>query len=181
MNTLETIYKRKSVREYKDKSIDKETIEKIVKTGFHAPIAGEVKSIVITNKDLLKIINDEALNVMQNSDDEFMKARSSLEGYQPLYGAPVLVLILANEGPYAQLNAGCASENIILTAESLGLATCFVVSPLLSLRTDKRDEILSKIEVPEGFNIINGIIIGEKAGDKFSVEREIIEDIKYIE
>jgi len=50
---------------------------------------------VIQNTGLRQRINDRALDAMVHSGNEFAQQRASLPGYQPIYGAPVLILLSA--------------------------------------------------------------------------------------
>ena len=63
MEVFDVIKKRKSVREYKDETIKKEILRKLVDTGRCAPTARAVEPwefVVITNKEMLSQIGQMA-------------------------------------------------------------------------------------------------------------------------
>jgi len=95
MDVSEAIAKRKSVRAYENKPIPADVLKRIVEAGQWAPNAGPFQISVIQNAGLWQKINDRALDAMVHSGNEFAQRRASLPGYQPLYGAPVLILFSA--------------------------------------------------------------------------------------
>ena len=129
MNVSEAIAKRESVRAYVDKPVLNDDLDKIVEAGRWAPNAGPFQISVVRNAALLKKINDLTLDAMIHSGNEYLQQRASLPGYQPLYDAPVLILLSGPEdAPYSALNVALAAENMILTATELGLGSCFTIS-----------------------------------------------------
>lgn len=93
MNISEAIAKRKSVRAYLDKPVLIDNLKKIVEAGRWAPNAGPYQISVVRNAGLRQRINDRTHDAMVHSGNEFLQQRASLPGYQPLYGAPVLILL----------------------------------------------------------------------------------------
>ena len=67
MNTLDALQKRKSIRGYLDKTVEKEKLNLILKYGNKAPNAGPFQMSVITNKEILKTINDTAQSIEQKT------------------------------------------------------------------------------------------------------------------
>jgi FMN reductase [NAD(P)H] len=167
----EAIRKRKSVRAYLDKPVPEDDLEKIVEAGRWAPNAGEFHISVIRNAGLRQRINDRAHDAMVHSKIEFLRQRVSLPGYQPLYGAPVLILLSGpTEAPHSKANAALAAENIILEAIGLGLGSCYVVSPTLALNGEKNRDLAKEAGIPDGYTLQCGVIIGYAASEnKFSV------------
>jgi nitroreductase len=167
----EAIRKRKSIRAYQDKPVSEDILEKIIEAGRWAPNAGEFQISVIRNEGLRQRINDRAHDAMVNSKIEFLRQRVSLPGYQPLYGAPVLILLSGpTEAPHSTANAALAAENIILEATGLGLSSCYVVSPTLALNGDKNRDLAQEAGIPDGYTLQCGVIVGYAAAEnKFSV------------
>ena len=93
MDAIKTIAIRKSCRCYLEQKVEEDKLQILLTAANNAPKAGEFKITVIENKAVLQEINDKTISVMQNSSNEFRKSRASLPGYQPLYGAPLLILL----------------------------------------------------------------------------------------
>ena len=171
MDISEAIRKRKSIRAYLDKPVPEDDLTKIVEAGRWAPNAGEFQISVIRNKGLRQRINDRAHNAMVHSEIEFVRQRVSLPGYQPLYGAPVLILLSGpTEAPHSTANSALAAENMILEATGLGLGSCYVVSPTLALNGEKNRDLAQEAGIPDGYTLQCGVIVGYIADEsKFSV------------
>ena len=141
METYEAISKRKSVREYQDKKIPKEYLEKLVDTGRRAPTARAVEPwefVVVTKKDLLNKLGQIA------NTGPFIK------------DAATCIVIFCSDTKY-YLEDGCAAtENILLQAADLGLGTCWVAG-------DKKpytDEVSSLLNAPPEMKLISLISVG---------------------
>lgn len=120
---LETIKERRSVKEYKPKSVSWELLSKIVDAGRYAPSSGNLqnwKFIVILDHNKRKEI-----------------AEASMQQYW-MMSAPVHIIVCANsekakkyyyergEDLYTKQNCAAAVQNMLLEATSLGLGTCWV-------------------------------------------------------
>lgn len=176
METLEAINKRKSIRAYKDEQITKEELDAIVGVANKAPNAGPFQVTVIQDKEFLDEINKKTKEFMLSCEG-FMRERASIPGYEPLYGAPTLIVISAPEGPFTQINVAASATTMILAATDLGLATCYVVSSMATLT-----QLKDKLNLPEGFEPVSGILVGYEApSDIPSPEREIPDNINYMD
>ena len=179
METLKAIEKRKSIRSYLDKPVDKSILEKIISTGNKAPGAGAICITVITNKEFLKKIDDTTLDFMKNSGVEFMVQRSSLPGYRPLYDAPAMILVSA-DAERGAANAITSATTMILAATDLGLGTCYVVSPIQVIKNNS--ELLSPLGLPDGILPVAGVLLGYTDDPhKYERDRAPADNITYIE
>lgn len=168
MNTLEAIFKRKSVRTYKNEQIDEEKTELILKAAYAAPVGRalyeNVHLTVITKKDLLEKINLNAAKFFGNSN------------LSPLYGAPTFILISAKlTGATDNVgfsNCACIAENIALAATELGLGACHIWGATIAL--GQNAELLGKMKLPDGFTPCCGVIIGNT--DEIYCEKNIPEN-----
>jgi nitroreductase len=128
---------RKSVRNYLPTPVEKEKLTLIAKSAYEAPNAGPVSISVITNSALITEINNKALAVMKASGNEFLVSRASIPGYQPLYGAPAIVLFSApSSDPFSAVNAAAGATTASFAATALGLASVYAVSPTLAINSD---------------------------------------------
>ena len=171
MNISEAIAKRQSVRAYFDKPVLTDDLEKIVEAGRWAPNAGPFQISVVHNAGLRQRINNRAHDAMVHSGNEFLQQRASLPRYQPLYGAPVLILLSApDDAPYSAHNAALAAENMLLEATELGLGSCYLVSPTLALNGKNNRDLAQKAGIPDGYIVQCAVIVGYAAAEnKFSL------------
>lgn len=178
MDAFKALESRKSVRGYQERAVEQEKLERIAAAANQAPNAGPIQVTVIRDKEYLKQINDVALTAMKNSGNDFLMSRANLPGYQPLYGAPVLVLVSAPDGPYSQANASCAATAMTIAAVDLGLGSCYVVTPTLAL--DGKNDLSSKLSLPEGFKPICGVLLGYAGSEGAPGHREKTSNINFV-
>lgn len=104
MADLDFIYKRKSVRKFKDQQIPKEDLIEMLKAATYAPSAKNQQNwhfVVITNKEkteqIAEVVGDRHTEIANMADNE--KDKTSMNKYLKYYtvfkNAPVLVLVYA--------------------------------------------------------------------------------------
>lgn len=111
METIETIHSRRSIRQYKNKSVSETLIHKLLAAAMAAPSARNQQPwefIVITDRDLLEKI--PAVN-------PFAEMAAT---------APLAILICGNlkietSPGYWVIDCSAATQNILLAAHALGL------------------------------------------------------------
>lgn len=168
MELLKGIITRRSIRKYRDKEIGEEKILKIVEAGMYAPSSRNRRPwffIVIKNKKILKEIAD----------------------FHPygkmLYTAPVAILVCGDKNiqqveGYIALDCAAATQNILLSAHSLGLGSCWIgIYP----RKERMDFIKKLLRLEENFIPISLISLGWPDEEKEMPERFEKEKIKIIE
>lgn len=150
---IELLYKRRSIRKYKDMSVEKEKIEKIIETALLAPSGRNIKPwelAVVENKEIIEKL-----------------ALSKETGAGFVAGAPLVIAVMGNE----EISATWVEDvSIILTfiqlaAEKLDLGSCWVqlrerktkdginsetyVKNLLGIDSNLRVEALISIGYPD--------------------------------
>jgi FMN reductase [NAD(P)H] len=184
MNISEAIAKRKSVRAYLDKPVPTDDLAKIVEAGQWAPNAGPFQISVVRNARLRQKINDRTLDAMVHSANEFLRQRASLPGYQPIYGAPVLILLSAPaNAPYSAVNTALAAENMLLEATGLGLGSCHIITPTLALNGENNRDLAREAGLPDGNVVQCAVIVGYAAAEnKFTAgERTRKGSVNYVD
>lgn len=155
-SALKAINRRKSIRSYLDKPVEKELLERIAAAGDKAPLGAALTFRIITDKDMLAAIDSETHERMLKSGIPFSVERASLPGYRPLYSAPVLIII-ASDPERGALGAAAAAENMIIAATDLGLGSCFVVSPIATVSDPA---FADKLDLPDGCKPLLGVLVG---------------------
>lgn len=162
MDTLDAIKKRTSVREYLDKSIEKEKIEKIVDAGRLAPTGrGEEpwEFVVVTNKEKIK----ELGNLTDHG--------------KFLAGASVAIVVFCKDAKYYLEDGSAATENMLLAATSLGVASCWVAG-------DKKiycSDISRALSVPGTFKLVSMIALGYPKTEPGPRQKRPLQDVLHWE
>lgn len=178
METLQILASRKSVRSYLPQAVEQDKLDAVVAAGNQAPNAGPFQMAVVRDQAYLKQINAAALSAMKNSGNDFLMERAALDGYQPLYGAPVMIVLSAPSEGYGQVNVACAATNMTIAATALGLGSCYVVTPTLAL--DGKNELSGKLNLPEGFIPLCAVLLGYEGNGGFSSPREKVDNVNYV-
>ena len=117
MEILELIYKRRSIRRYLDKAVDRDLIEQLIKAAMAAPTSA----------------NNQPWEFIAVNDRSTMEALKQGLFFGP-YNAPAAIVVCANmklapKGPYKEYwiqDCSAATENILLAAVGLGLGTVWI-------------------------------------------------------
>lgn len=150
MDTYQTIINRRSIRRFKQKTIDKKVLEKIANAGRLAPSAANLQPLrflVVNDKKLCNQVFDNTgwagyLPDWNPSKDE------QPTGY-------ILILIADKENKWASRDAGLAASNICLAAENENIGSCI----LLNIKQDNLREIL---HIPDEYVIDSLVALGYK-------------------
>ena len=142
---IKTIFKRRAVRKYKEKAVNKEIIGQLIAAGRMAPSAMNRqpwKFYVVTSKDDISLFSKEiakvglktipkigikeAIKTVITGITHLSHGIDFLTSKDPVFhGAPLVIFITASkENEWAAIDIGMCSQNIMLAAKSLGLETC---------------------------------------------------------
>ena len=122
MELSEAIRNRRSIRSYQDKPVEDEKIRKVLEAAHWAPSAGNLQSVEYI------IVKDEKIKE-KLAEASFGQAQPS--------DAPVNIVVCVNferishygkrgEDLYSLQESGASIQNLMLTAHSLGLGTCWI-------------------------------------------------------
>jgi nitroreductase len=143
MNLYELIKKRRSIRAYENRSIDRKILDRIFDAGLWAASGKNLQNwrfFILEGKGLeeyLKISQKSWLSVKDNLEKRLKPSlyQFTERFFYTLGGAPVVVLAFAEindqDNPQTQVgNVYLAIQNMVLAAESEGLGSCIMGSPL---------------------------------------------------
>ena len=152
--TIETIMARRSIRVYKPVSVGRDTLDKIMECGINAPNGMNKQSWevrVVDNKDIMAKIQRAVAEDIPDVDPSMVRGC--------FRDAPVMVFI-ANDPSYdcSPIDCGLLSENIILSAWSLGVGSVCLGSPVRFLKDSP--EALKILGFSEGYTPIICIGLG---------------------
>ena len=106
---IKAIYERRSVRKFKHDKVPRELVEQVVDAGLYAPsgMGGQPTIIVaVTNKEMRNKLSEANRKIGGWGED-----------YDPFYGAPVVLIVLADKShPTWQYDGPLVMENMMLAA-----------------------------------------------------------------
>lgn len=116
---IKAMKERRSIRKFKAEMPSKADLEQIVEAGLYAA-NGRGRHAVIT----IAVTDKELRDKLSAVNNEIM---GGPEGNDPFYGAPAILIVLANkEVPTAPYDGSLVMGNLMLAAHSLGLGSIWI-------------------------------------------------------
>ena len=116
---IKAMKERRSIRKFKAEMPPKADLEQNVEAGLYAA-NGRGKQAVIT----IAVTDKELRDKLSAVNNEIM---GGPEGNDPFYGAPAILIVLANkEVPTAPYDGSLVMGNLMLAAHSLGLGSIWI-------------------------------------------------------
>lgn len=146
--TIKTIMSRRSIRQYKDVTVGRDTLQTIMECGVNAPNGQNKQSWevrVVDNPELLKEMS-EAMGEAHGGN-EFAKGC--------FRGAPVMVFIARDLSyDFSPYDCGLLAENIVLSAWSLGVGSICLGSPVRMLTDNELcKQYVDRLGFSEGYEL----------------------------
>lgn len=156
--TMQTILNRRSVRSYKPDMVPKELIDQVIQAGTYAATGmGDQSPIIIavTDKELRDKLSKANAVFMGQSED-----------FDPFYGAPVVLIVLADKArPTYIYDGSLVMGNLMLAAADAGLGSCWVHRAKEEFESEIGKEILAKLGIEGDYEGIGHCILGYADGE----------------
>ena len=154
-DVLETIKSRRSIRKYKSDMVPQDKLGKIIEAGTYAATGMGKQSpiiIAVTNKELrdkLSAMNAKIMGV--NSD--------------PFYGAPVVLIVLADKSrPTYVYDGSLVMGNLMLEAEAQGIGSCWIHRAKEEFESEEGKELLKSLGIEGDYEGIGHCVLGYTDG-----------------
>ena len=156
-DVLETIKSRRSIRKYKSDMIPQDKLEKIIEAGTYAATGMGKQSpiiIAVTNKELRDKLSAMNAKIMGVEID-------------PFYGAPVVLIVLADKArPTYIYDGSLVMGNLMLEAEAQGIGSCWIHRAKEEFESEEGKELLRSLGIEGDYEGIGHCILGYADGDK---------------
>jgi hypothetical protein len=138
--------------------VPKEVIDQIIEAGLYAASGmnrQEVNIIAVTNKEFR---------------DKLSKANAEIaeapEGFDPFYGAPVVLIVVADtSSPIRVYDGALVMGNLMLAAYSLGVSSCWIHRAKEEFEKDEYKALLKELGIEGEFEGIGHCILGYADGE----------------
>ncbi|MBQ9290161.1 MAG: nitroreductase [Clostridia bacterium] len=152
--TLTTLKTRRSCRAYKPELIEEEKLNAILEAGTYAATGmGKQSPIILA-------VTDRALR------DRLSKMNAAVMGadMDPFYGAPEVVIVLANkEIPTYLYDGSLVMGNMMNAAADLGVASCWIHRAKEEFESEEGKAILKDLGIEGNYEGIGHLILGYAA------------------
>ena len=158
MDAMQNLLQRRSVRKYKPDMVPRDILEKIVEAGTWAPTGMNKQApiiIAVTNKAMRDRLARMNAAVMGSDND-------------PFYGAPVVLIVLADKnlaGTYLY-DGSLVMGNLMLAAHAQGIGSCWIHRAKQEFETEEGKAILRDLGIEGDFEGIGHCILGYTDGEE---------------
>ena len=156
MDAMQNMLTRRSMRQYKPDPIPRDVLEKIVEAGTWAATGMNKQApiiIAVTNKAMRDRLSRMNAAVMGSDND-------------PFYGAPVVLIVLADKataGTYLY-DGSLVMGNLMLAAHAQGIASCWIHRAKQEFESEEGKAILRDLGIEGDYEGIGHCILGYAAG-----------------
>ena len=149
---IQEMITRRSVRKYKPDMIPKETIDKIIEAGLYAPSGMGRQPVII-----LAVTNKEVRDRLSKLNAGIMGA----DGTDPFYGAPVVLVVLADKKvPTYLYDGSLVMANLMLAAHDQGIGSCWIHRAKEEFEQKEGKELLKSLGIEGEYEGIGHCILG---------------------
>ena len=155
---IKAMEERRSIRKFKPEMPKKKDLDQIIEAGLYAASArGEQSAIIVavTNRELRDKISAD--NCKIGGWDE---------SFDPFYGAPAILIVLANKNWANRVYDGSlVMGNMMLAAHSLGLGSIWIHRAREEFETEEYKKLLAKWGVEGEWEGIGHCAVGYRDGE----------------
>lgn len=149
---MNNILTRRSCRKYKPDMIPQDVLDEILKAGTYAATGHGTQNpviIAVTNKELRGKLSKLNAKIFGKPDID------------PFYGAPVVVIVLANKQyPTYVYDGSLVMGNLMHAAHALGIASCWIHRAKEEFELPEGKEILKQLGIEGDYEGIGHCILG---------------------
>ena len=161
---------RRSIRAYKEEMPPRDSIERIMEAGTFAPNGlGKQSAIIIavTNKEIRDKMSRLNAAILGSSAD-------------PFYGAPVVLMVLADKSiPTYIYDGSLVMGNMLNAAHSEGLGACWIHRAKEMFECEEGKELLKSLNISGDYEGIGNCIIGYSSDEELPHPRPRKKDFVY--
>ncbi len=148
---IKNIKERRSIRAYRPEQIKDEELDAILEAGTYAPTGMGMQSpkiVVVQEPDLIAKLSRMNAEVMGTDSD-------------PFYGAPTVLIVLADSGrPTCVEDGSLVLGTLMQAAHSLGVGSCWIHRAREVFASGEGKELLKAWGIPENYIGVGHCILG---------------------
>lgn len=161
--TMKMMLTRRSVRRYEDKRVPREVLERIIEAGTYAATGMNRQSPII-----VAVTDKETRDQLSRLNAKIMGA-----DMDPFYGAPVVLIVLADKNmPTYVYDGSLVMGNLMLAAHDEGLGSCWIHRAKEEFEMAEGKAILAKLGIEGDYEGIGHCIIGYAAEEPQAAPRK---------
>jgi len=158
----EILLNRRSIRKYKADQVSTELLDAVLQAGLWAPSGMNKQNTV-----MVAVRDKETRDQLSRMNAEVMGAT-----HDPFYGAPCVIVVLADPDIYPAVeNGSLVLGNLMNAAYEAGLGSCWIHRAQQMFASDEGKELLKKWGLKETLVGVGNCILGYPDEDPAPKER----------
>lgn len=157
-DVLEKIKTRRSVRKFKPDMVPQDILDRIIEAGTWAASGKGRQSPII-----IQVTNQEVRDKIAAAN---CRIGGWEEGFDPFYGAPVILIVLAGrDSPHRVYDGSLVMGNLMLAAHDLCLGSCWIHRAREEFETEEGSAFLRSLGITEAYEGIGHCALGYPEGE----------------
>ena len=150
---LKVMEERRSCRDFKADLLPDDVLDQIIRAGTYAATGRNMQAPIIIS------VTDKKLR--DQISEENRKIGGWQEGFDPFYGAPQMLIVLADKSVSTYVYDGSlVIGNIMNAAHALGVASCWIHRAKEEFESDFGKSILKKLGIEGKYEGIGHVALG---------------------
>lgn len=155
---LEKMKTRRSIRKFKPEMVSRDVLDKIIEAGTYAATGRNNQSPIIV------AVTDKATRDKLSAVN--CKIGGWEEGFDPFYGAPAVLIVLADKScPTYVYDGSLVMGNLMLAAHELGVGSCWIHRAKEEFEMPEWKEWLKNLGVKGDYEGVGHCILGYPEGE----------------
>lgn len=156
--TIQNMLTRRSIRCFKADAVPQDILERILQAGTYAASGRGLQApiiLAVTNKDMRDRLSEMNARIMGKGKD-----------FDPFYGAPVVLVVLADKSvPTYLYDGSLVMGNLMLAAHAEGLGSCWIHRAKEEFESSEGKAILQSLGITGDYEGIGHCVLGYADGD----------------
>ena len=153
--TLDDLKNRRSCRSYQPRQIAEEQLQQVLEAGMYAPTGRGAQApiiVVVQDKATIETLRKMNAAIMGNPESD------------PFYGAPTVLIVLADKGrPTYVYDGSCVMDNLLNAAQAVGLGACWIHRAKEEVESEEGKALLKQWGIQGDYEGIGHCVLGYRA------------------
>ena len=154
-NTLDDLKNRRSCRSYQSRQITEEELQQVLEAGMYAPTGRGAQApiiVVVQDPDTIDTLRKMNAAIMGNPEAD------------PFYGAPTVLIVLADKSrPTYLYDGSCVMDNLLNAAHAVGLGACWIHRAKEEFESAEGKAMLEQWGIQGDYEGIGHCVLGYRA------------------
>lgn len=154
-STLEDLKNRRSCRSYQPRQITEEELQQVLEAGTYAPTGRGAQApiiVVVQDKETIAALSRQNAAFMGNPEAD------------PFYGAPTVLIVLADKSrPTYLYDGSCVMDNLLNAAQAVGLGACWIHRAKEEFESEEGKALLKQWGIQGDYEGIGHCVLGYRA------------------